>query len=195
MGSARTANRAADRAWLRLSCCALKLTDIVTPEATGPRLRANAGTVANHIGSTAVPEYGPTEIFPPVGAMSPRHARLCRPRRLPHRARPREKPGFLTREGEIPRDTDSPLKGTEFEPSVPLLRKALLGVANRRRRHERRSHLRVQVRNGNACLEWLPIAFPFVEGPRVRIRLPPAESLHREVQWGVQTAPKRPRWL
>src|SRR6202049_5061196 len=61
---------------------------------------------------------------------------------------------------------DSPLEGTGFEPSVPLLRKALLGVANRRRRHERRSHLQVQVRNGNACLEWLPIAFPFAEGPR-----------------------------
>jgi hypothetical protein len=26
-----------------------------------------------------------------------------------------------------------------------------------------------RVRNGNACLEWLPIAFPFAEGPRVRI--------------------------
>ena len=71
---------------------------------------------------------------------------------------------------------DSPLEGTGFEPSVPLLRKALLGVANRRRRHERRSHLQVQVRNGNACLEWLPIAFPFAEGPRVRIRLPPPKS-------------------
>src|SRR6266478_594632 len=34
----------------------------------------------------------------------------------------------------------------------------------------------VQVRNGNACLEWLPTAFPFVEGPRLRIRLPPALS-------------------
>jgi hypothetical protein len=45
---------------------------------------------------------------------------------------------------------DSHLEGTGFEPSVPLLRKALLGVVNRRRRHERRSHLQVQVRNGNA---------------------------------------------
>jgi len=36
---------------------------------------------------------------------------------------------------------DSPLEGTGFEPPVPLLRKALLGVANRGRRHERRSHL------------------------------------------------------
>jgi hypothetical protein len=61
-------------------------------------------------------------------------------------------------------ETDSALEGDRFEPSVPLLRKALLGVANRRRRHERRSHLQVQVRNGNACLEWLPISFPFVEG-------------------------------
>src|SRR5262249_10261922 len=41
----------------------------------------------------------------------------------------------------------------------------------------RRSHLQVQVRNGNACLEWLPTAFPFAEGPRVRIRLTPAASL------------------
>ena len=69
------------------------------------------------------------------------------------------------------------MEGTGFEPSVPLLRKALLGVANRRRPHERRSHLQVQVRNGNACLEWLPTAFPFAEGRRVRIRLPPEEAL------------------
>jgi hypothetical protein len=40
----------------------------------------------------------------------------------------------------------------------------------------RRSHLQVQIRNGNARLEWLPIAFSFAEGPRVRIRLPPAVS-------------------
>ena len=71
---------------------------------------------------------------------------------------------------------DSPLEGTGFEPSVPLLRKALLGVANRRRRHERRSHLQVQARDGNACLEWLPIAFPLGVGPRIRIRLPPGKS-------------------
>jgi hypothetical protein len=32
-------------------------------------------------------------------------------------------------------------------------------------------------RTGNACLEWLPTAFPFAEGPRVRIRLPPPGSL------------------
>src|ERR1700758_1500000 len=86
---------------------------------------------------------------------------------------------------------DSSVEGTGFEPSVPLLRKAHLGVANRRRRHERRSHLQVQVRNGNACLEWLPIAFPFAEGPRVRIRLPPEPS---PVRLAYCLAPARPRW-
>jgi len=39
--------------------------------------------------------------------------------------------------------------------------------------YERRSHLQVQARDGNACLEWLGIAFPFAEGPPVGIRLPP----------------------
>src|ERR1700746_2433190 len=55
--------------------------------------------------------------------MSPRYACLCRPRRLPHPARPREKPGFSTREGEIPRDTDSPLEGDGFELPVPRERR------------------------------------------------------------------------
>src|SRR6516164_5351205 len=41
---------------------------------------------------------------------------------------------------------------------------------------KRRSHLQVQVRDGDACLEWLRIGFPFAVGPRVRIRLPPAAS-------------------
>src|SRR6516164_8039118 len=68
--------RAADRARLCLSCCALKLTDIVTPRGNQTSLRANAGTVANHIGSTAVLEYGPTEISPAVGMMLTSPARL-----------------------------------------------------------------------------------------------------------------------
>ena len=33
-----------------------------------------------------------------------------------------------------------------------------LDVANRRRRRDWRSHLQVEARDGNACLEWLPIA-------------------------------------
>jgi len=106
-------------------------------------------------------------------------ARLCRPGRQASRAHPRGKPGFWTFESGCGRETDSLLEGTGFEPSVPLLRKALLGVANRRRRHERRSHLQVQVRNGNDCLEWLPTALPFAQGPRVRIRFPPAASQRR----------------
>jgi hypothetical protein len=75
---------------------------------------------------------------------------------------------------------DSSREGTGFEPSVQLLRKALLGVANWRRRYERRSHLQVQVRGGDACLEWFPIAFLFVVGPRVRILLPPPTSLSQQ---------------
>jgi putative transposase len=43
---------------------------------------------------------------------------------------------------------------------------AIIAVAER---HERRSHLQLQVRDGDACLEWLSIAFPFAVGPRVRI--------------------------
>src|SRR6516225_8915659 len=58
----------------------------------------------------------------------------------------------------------------------PAPAKALLGVANRRRRHERQSHLQVQVRDGDAYLERLPVGFPFAVGPRVRIRLPPGKS-------------------
>jgi hypothetical protein len=55
---------------------------------------------------------------------------------------------------------DSPLEGDGIEPSVPLLRKALLGVANRRRRHERRSHSQVQVRNGMLAWRGCPHPFP-----------------------------------
>jgi len=56
-------------------------------------------------------------------------------------------------------------EGTRLEPSVPLLRKALLGVANRKRWDERRIHLHLQVRDGDACVEWLPMAFPSQRGP------------------------------
>src|SRR5262249_1763502 len=113
------------------------------------------------------------------GVMLTSPVRLCRPCRLAGPAHAAATAGFSIQEEEIPRETDCLLEGTEFEPSVPLLRKPLLGVANRRRRHERRSHLQVPVRNGDACLEWLPIAFSFAEGPRVRIRLPPAASQER----------------
>src|SRR5215468_4733626 len=71
---------------------------------------------------------------------------------------------------------DSPLEGTEFEPSVPLLRKALLGVAIGDGGTKGGATYKFRSENGNACLAWLPTAFPFAEGPRVRIRLPPAAS-------------------
>src|SRR5271165_3399042 len=115
--------RAADRARLCLSCCALKLTDIVTP-------RGNRTSLAGQYWHCCEPhrEHSGTGIWPDRDIPTSRrhvtrHARLCRPRRLPHPARPREKPGFSTWEGEIPRDADSPLEGTGFESSVPLWRR------------------------------------------------------------------------
>jgi hypothetical protein len=84
---------------------------------------------------------------------------------------------------------DSPLEGTGFEPSVPLLRKALLGIANRMRRHDSQRHPQVETRDSDVCMEWLLIAFPFPEGPRVRIRFPPAVSLQTFGPW----APPRMR--
>src|SRR5260370_10948753 len=75
--------------------------------------------LAAHISGTAVLEYGPTEILPPLGAISIRPARLCRPGRCASRAYPRGKPGFSTCEREFGRETDSPLERDGFEPSVP----------------------------------------------------------------------------
>jgi hypothetical protein len=74
---------------------------------------------------------------------------------------------------------DSLLEGTGFELAVPLLRKALLGATNQRRRHEKRGQL--QVVSETAMIAWspLPVAVPFAVGPRVRIRLPPALSQRR----------------
>ena len=67
----------------------------------------------------AVLEYGPTEILPQVGALSKHAERLCRPGHQASRAHPRGKPGFSTFESGCGRETDSPLEGTGFEPSVP----------------------------------------------------------------------------
>ena len=48
--------------------------------------------------------------------------RLCRPGRQASRAHPRGKPGFSTFESGCGRETDSPLEGDGFEPSVPRKR-------------------------------------------------------------------------
>src|SRR4029077_10527238 len=71
------------------------------------------------ISGTAVLEYGATEILPPVAALSKKAAHLCRPVRQASRAQPRGKPGFSTPDSSSGRETDSPLEGTGFEPSVP----------------------------------------------------------------------------
>ena len=72
--------------------------------------------------------------------------------------------------------TRLPAGGNRIRTIGPAPAKGSSGRCQSETAHQRRSHLQVQVRSGNACLEWLPIAFPFAEGPRVRIRLPPAES-------------------
>jgi hypothetical protein len=40
---------------------------------------------------------------------------------------PRGNPGFLTHEDKVPRETDSPLEGDGFEPSVPRVMDGDLG--------------------------------------------------------------------
>src|SRR6516165_359997 len=60
---------------------------------------------ATNITGAAVPESDPTEILSPVGAISPRHARLCRPRWLLRPATVAEKRGFSTVTGEFRRET------------------------------------------------------------------------------------------
>jgi hypothetical protein len=68
---------------------------------------------------TAVLEYGPAEILPPVGAIS-KHVRVSADLVATRaRAHPRGKPGFSTFEGGCGRETDSLLEGAGFEPSVP----------------------------------------------------------------------------
>src|SRR5207302_6102126 len=85
-----------------------------------PRVRWDRrGILADPISGTAVLEYGPAEILPPVGAISKHPARLCRPGRQASRGHPRGKPGFSTCARGRGRETDSPLEGTRFEPSVP----------------------------------------------------------------------------
>ena len=91
---------------------------------------------------TAVLEYGATEILPPVVAILNHPARLCRPGRQTSRAQPRGKPGFSTLESSSGRETDSPLEGTGFEPSVPrdttnLSSRLWLVPANRKSQRKR----------------------------------------------------------
>ena len=87
-------------------------SEIYRSTARWPRRRPDivgAGMVFSPttITGTAVLEYGPTEILPPVGAISKHRARLCRPGRQASRAHPRGKPGFWTFESGCGRETDS----------------------------------------------------------------------------------------
>src|SRR4029077_4449589 len=87
------------------------------PTSLGP-----SGLSTDPVTGIAVLEYGLTEILPPVGALSKHAERLCRPGRQASRAHPRGKPGFWTFESGCGRETDFPLEGDGFEPSVPRRR-------------------------------------------------------------------------
>ena len=58
--------------------------------------------------------------LPPVGAILKHPARLCRPGRQARRAQPRGKLGFPPLDSSSGKETDTPLEGAGFEPSVPL---------------------------------------------------------------------------
>src|SRR4029077_5636876 len=68
---------------------------------------------------------------------------------------------------------DSPLEGTGFEPSVPLLQKALLGVADRDVGHDQWNHLMVRSEIARIDLGGPPMPVPFAAGPMVRMLFPP----------------------
>jgi len=57
---------------------------------------ARSSRSSHRLIDAAVLEFGPAETLPPVGAMSPRHARLSRPRCLLRPAHRPEKPGCST---------------------------------------------------------------------------------------------------
>jgi hypothetical protein len=84
-----------------------------------------------------------------------------------HKEATTEKPGFSTWEGEIPRDTDSPLEGDEFELLVPRHESRGFSEASRASRmplapgegdvaKPRRSRLRCFPQNGTAPLVKVP---------------------------------------
>ena len=75
-------------------------------------------SLSHRLIDAAVLEFGPTEIFPPVGAMH-RAIPISPDRAAPAGPTHPRKAGFSPWEGKIARDADSPLEGTGFEPSVP----------------------------------------------------------------------------
>ena len=82
---------------------------------------------ATNITGAAVPESDPTEILSPVGTISPRHARLCRPRWLLRPATLAEKRGFSTVTGEFRRETRLSAGGNRIRTISPAPAKGSSG--------------------------------------------------------------------
>src|ERR1700730_6865051 len=93
------------------------------PQATRPRMRASAGTVASHIGRHCGTGIWPARDIPSVDLMmAGRCASLPTAPPAPART-PAEHRGSLTSGGDFRRETDCLLEGDGFEPSVPRLRR------------------------------------------------------------------------
>ena len=103
--SAACLARSADHARLWLS--PIRVQNLLHIKPGEGRLRWDRrGILADPISGPAVLEYGPTEILPPVGAISKHPSRLCRRGRQASRAHPRGKPGLSTFEGGCGRETE-----------------------------------------------------------------------------------------
>src|SRR3984893_4330011 len=88
-------------------------------QATRPRMRATAGTVASHIGRHCGTGIWPARDIPSVDLMlAGRCASLPTAPPAPART-PAENRGFLTSGGEFRREADCLLERDGFEPSVP----------------------------------------------------------------------------
>jgi hypothetical protein len=89
----------------RLPCAPMTSCSQARAEPSTSAQSTHGVATATNITGATVPESNPTEILSPVGAISPRHARLCRPRWLLRSATLAEKRGFSTVTGEFRRET------------------------------------------------------------------------------------------
>ena len=111
--------RSADRAGLWLSPVRAQRTTATSNSANTPTLSGPAGHSRRpHQRHCGTGIWRDRDIV--AGWRYLRHpARLFRPGRQASRAQPRGKPGFSTLESSSGRETDCPLEGDGFEPSVP----------------------------------------------------------------------------
>ena len=123
----------------------------------------------------------------------------CRSPAVRDQAKGRRAAGDPNLKLEAPHGTDSSQTPRWREPDSNHRSRSCEGSSGRCQSEaaaRRWTHLQVQVRDGDACLEWHPIGFPFAVGPRVRIRLPPQGVRLRRVPrtLPVKVAAVAPVW-